>query len=104
MQFVVAFFAEPQQAVLHLCPFAHSLYHQSNTIGRTHGRMGCAGRKQEHLASLDGHIHSLALVLYTHVDIAFQLIEQLFGFVIVIVLSRIGSTYHHHDEIARLHI
>ncbi len=75
-----------------------TLNDQSYRVGRTLRRMGRPGRQKEHVPFVDMHITGHAVVNNLDGDVPFQLIEQLFAFVVVVVLPGIGSTDDHHDE------
>jgi len=99
VQLVVALFAEPEQPVFVAFAFAHAFDHQADGACAATGRMGDPAGQQEHLTRFDRHIDGFAIHLDFHIDFAFELVEQFFGFVVVVVFAGIGPGDYHHDII-----
>lgn len=57
-------------------------------------------RKQEHFALPDVNVFRLSFPLNANSNIAFQLVEQLFAFVIMIILSGVWPANDHDNKIA----
>jgi len=58
------------------------------------------GRMQVQVAGVEFHFLALAVFLDDDFDVAFELVEQFFGFVVVVILSRVGPGDDHDDVIA----
>jgi hypothetical protein len=99
VQLVVAALAEPQQAIA-LVRQAPAFDHQADGTGHALRRMRHARRQVEHLAGADRDVARDALVLHLEHHLAFQLMEELRAFVVVVVGARVRSTDDHHDEVA----
>ncbi len=61
--------------------------------------MWCAGRQQKNIALFDGYVYNLSVFHNLEQHIAFQLIEKLFGFIVMKIFSFIWASNHHHHEI-----
>ena len=62
------------------------------------------GWKQKHFALFDGNIYGFSVFLYPHIYVALKLVEQLFSFVEVKILSCIWTTNDHDYVIAGVSI
>ncbi|MNL28837.1 hypothetical protein D3C87_1505000 [compost metagenome] len=59
-------------------------------------------RQQEHIPFFDLNRYNLSVFDDAHDYIAFELIEQLFCFVVVKVFTAVGAAYDHYDKIIYL--
>ena len=98
VELVVAILTKPHKAV-HLLGLALYLQYQAHSISATLRRVRCAPRQQEHIALFDGYIYDLAIFLYAHYYITFQLVKEFFTFIVVKILTAVGAAHYHHDEI-----
>ena len=100
VQKVVAIFTIPLEAVLHLAVFAFAFYHQTHGIWASPGLVGHIGWQKKHFSLLNWNRNGLAFFLHPHFDIAFELVKELLGFVVVVIFTRVRTTYDHHDVVA----
>src|SRR5688572_15413891 len=104
IQFVITIFAEPKQSILET--FASSFSFNNQTYGTfgTGGRMRGSRGMQIHISGTQLHFLTLAINLNSHSYGSLQLVKQLFGLVIMIVFSGIGTANDHYDIILRFYI
>lgn len=99
MEFVVAVVAEPKQTVFESFAYANAFDDQPDGSCRSSWAMGYTRGEKEHVARAQVHIHTFSILLGFNGDFTFELIKQLFGFVVVIIFACVGSTHDHHNII-----
>jgi hypothetical protein len=104
VEFVIALLAEPKKSILHFPVGPLDLNHKSYCIGTTPRLMGYTCREQKHLALPDWNGYGFPVFLNAYLNISFNLKEEFFCFVVVIVLPGIRSAHNHHDVISGLRI
>ena len=99
VQFVVALITVPEQPVFEVEMFPPALDDQADGSRMPDGGMGGLGRVQVHVAWPQGKCFFHPCILDVDLDRSFELIEQLFGFIVMVIFSGIGPTNNHHDVI-----
>lgn len=90
--------AEPAQTIDGILgPFA--LHNQPNRIRKAARIMRYVGGEQEHFSLTNGHVLELVLADYFEQHVAFDLVEPFFGFVHVVIISRVWPSDYHRDEV-----
>ena len=90
-------FAEPHESVK-FAVATLALDDQSNRVGRALRRMRNPRGKQKHFALLDMDVFGLSIIDDLDSNVAFDLIKQLFTFVVVVILARVWTPNDHHNE------
>lgn len=97
VEFVVAFFAEPEQAVCKSSARADAFDDQPDGVFRTNRRMGRMRGMEVHIAGVELEFLALAFVLNDDFYGAFELVKKLFGFVVMVVFTGVWTGYDHDD-------
>ena len=96
---VVAFFAIPLEGVGHTFG-AFDFDDEADGVFEALGRMRDAGREEVDFAFSDGDVSGAAVVHDAQDHVAFELVEELGGFVVVIVFAFVGPAHDHNDKLA----
>ena len=101
---VVARITEPEQSVLGIGICAFAFDDQSQRAFFAHGAVRNFGRVQIHVPRAQLHIDRFPIFLNAHGNVAFELVKEFFGLIVVVIFAGIGAGYNHHDVIAALDI
>ena len=104
MQFIVAMITIPKQPIFEVEMIPTALNDKSDGFFMPNRGMGSIGRVQVHIAWTQGKCFFYSRFLYMDLNGPFELIEQLFGFIVMVILSGVGSGHDHNDVVARLSV
>jgi hypothetical protein len=97
VEFVVAFFAEPEQAVFGVF-FALEFDDQTYGVGSSAWLMGGVAGKQKKFTFFNGNVYGFAVFLDADYDVSLNLLVKFFAFVEMIVFAGVGATDCHDDH------
>ncbi len=104
MQFTVAIVAIPNQSVEHIYVFSLAFNYQPDGISRPLRTVWCIGGQKKHFTFFDRYINRLTILLYPDIYLPFELVKQLFGFIVMVIFPGVRTTYDHYNIVAGIGI
>src|SRR5690606_22057111 len=93
-----AVFAMPDKTI-HFPLSSVSFKYNSNGARGSSGAVGHSSGQEKHLSGFDQDVPGFVFVNNLQGNVSFDLVEDFLPIVVVIVLSRVGTTHAHYDEV-----